>query len=298
MSGNRRTALAIFLILAIFAGGVYVSSRLILDGDFLAGGQVAVLPIQGVITSERSILRHFDEFRRRGSVEAFVLEIRSPGGTVGASQAIYRALRHLRKEGDERPIVAWMGDVAASGGYYVSLAADTIYALPGTLTGSIGVIMEFPNAQELLRKVGIGWEVVKSGEYKDLGSFTRPLSESERAILQGVVQDVWGQFVDEVAERRSLERDAVVALADGRIFSGEQALEHGLIDRIGTLDEAIAAAGRMANLGDRPRTVRPRPARLRLIDLLLGVSEAEARRLLDWLPSTPSATPRLLYEWR
>ena len=298
MSHNSRTTWAIALILLVFAAGVYLSSRALLGRDgFFAGSRVAVLPVEGVITSERQVLGHLETFRRDGSVRAFVIEIRSPGGTVGASQSIYREIRKLR-EMDDRPIVAWMGDIAASGGYYVSLAADSVYALPGTLTGSIGVIMEFPNASELMRKVGVEWEVVKSGEHKDMGSPSRPLSDSDREILEGVVLDVWDQFVDAVADNRPIARAEVVALADGRIFSGEQAVELGLVDGIATLNEAIDAAGRMAGLGERPQTLRPRPRRVRWIDLLLGLTETKARHLLEILPSVPSVTPRLLYEWR
>ena len=284
-------------MLALFGAGVVISARLLLGRGVLpAGDRVAILPVEGVILSERSVLRHLSAFRDDGGVRAFVIEIRSPGGGVGASQAIYRAIRQLR-DTEDRPIVAWMGDVAASGGYYVALAADSIYALPGTMTGSIGVIMEFPNAQELLRKVGMGWEVVKSGEFKDMGSPFRPLNPEDRAILEGVVRDVHDQFVEVVAQNRPLERGVVEGLADGRIFSGRQAVELGLIDRIATLDEAIRAAGRMAGLGEDPLTQRPRERRIGLFDLLFGFSETEARRLLSSLVA-PSGAPRLLYEWK
>ncbi len=288
----------LIVILLVFAVGIYLSSRAVLGrSGFLRGGHVAVLPIEGVIGSERAILRNLEAFRRDGAVRAFVLEIRSPGGTVGASQAIYRAVRTLRDE-DDRPVIAWMGEIAASGGYYVALAADSVYALPGTLTGSIGVIMEFPNAEELLRKVGVEWQVVKSGEHKDMGSRVRPLSDSDREILEGVIRDVYDQFVDAVADNRPLDRSEIVPLADGRIFTGEQAVELRLADGIATLDEAIGIAGRMAGLGEHPRTMRPRPAKIGLIDLLLGVTRAEARGLFDWIPAAVSGTPRLLYEWR
>ncbi len=298
VSHDRRTAWAIALILLVFAAGVYLSSRALLGRDGLfAGSRVAVLPVEGVILSERQVLRHLEAFRQDGSVRAFVIEIRSPGGAVGASQSIYSEIRKLR-DTDDRPVVAWMGDVAASGGYYVSLAADSVYALPGTLTGSIGVIMEFPNASELMRKVGVEWEVVKSGEHKNMGSPSRPLSDSDREILEGVVLDVWEQFVDAVAANRPIDRADVVALADGRVFTGQQAVALRLVDGIATLNEAIDVAGRMAGLGERPQTVRPRPRRVRLIDLLLGLTETRARHLLQMLPSVPSVTPRLLYEWR
>lgn len=301
MSGDRKTALyAILGLLFVFAGGLYLSVRVLADGAprLLGGDRVAVLPLEGVIASERGFLERLEGYRDDGSVRAFVLEIRSPGGAVGASQSLYRTIRDLR-ETDERPVIAWIGDVGASGGYYVALAADSIYALPGSITGSIGVIMEFPDAQELLRKVGLRFEVVKSGEHKDMGSFVRPMSDGDREILEGVVRDVWEQFVEAVGENRGMTRERVVGLADGRIFTGEQARDLGLVDGIGTLQEAIDAAGRMAGLGEGPPTVRPRERRLGLLDLLLGSGRARWEGLLEPLSrAAERGTPRLLYEWR
>lgn len=300
MSSSRRTTVAaIVLLLLFFAGGIYLSARL-LTGDgvpLLTPSRVAILPIEGIITSEARTLEQLKRFRRDATVRAFVLEVRSPGGAVGASQAIYEEVRRLREQ-DTRPVIAWMGNVAASGGYYVTLPADSIFALPGTITGSIGVIMEFPNAEELLRKVGIAWQVVQSGPHKDIGSPVRPLTEEDREILEGVVQGVWDQFVEAVAENRNLERSRVEELADGRIFTGEHARELGLVDGIATLDGAIDVAGRMAGIGERPPTVRPPERRFGLLDLFLGLPEGELRSLAGRLPGTGRGTPRLLYEWR
>ncbi|MGH7539368.1 MAG: signal peptide peptidase SppA [Gemmatimonadota bacterium] len=299
MADNRRTTvLSLVLLLALFGVGAVLSARLIVgDGIPTFSDRVAVLPVEGTIASEEPVLEALEAFRSDRSVRAFVLEIDSPGGAVGASQAIFRALRELR-DSEDRPIVAWMGDVAASGGYYVALAADSIFALPGSITGSIGVIMEFPNAEELLRKVGIGWEVVKSGEHKDMGSPAHPLAPEDREILEGVVRDVHEQFVEAVAENRPLDRQTVAALADGRIFSGRQAVELRLIDRIGTLDDAIDAAGRMAGIGEDPPTTRPQEPRIGLFDLIFGVSESQARRLLTNVLPAPGGPPRLRYEWK
>lgn len=301
MAEKRRSSLlAVTLLLTFFALGAYLSGRLLLGAGvpLLTRGQVAVLPVEGPILSERTVLRNLKAYRGRSIIDAFVLEIRSPGGTVGASQAIYRTVRRLR-EAEERPIVAWIGDVGASGGYYVALAADSIYALPGSITGSIGVIMEFPNAQELLRKVGVGLEVVKSGEHKDLGSPARPLTPADRAMLEGVVEDVFEQFVDAVVENRGLPRDSVLGLADGRIFTGARAVELGLVDGVATLEEAIQVAGRMAGLGDRPATVRPREReRLTLFDLISGLSRSDLRGLWNTVRGITASGPRILYEWR
>ena len=258
--------------------------------------RVAVLPVIGVINSERRFVEDLNGFREDPSVKAFVLEIRSPGGAVGPSQAIYGELQRLKRE-DDRPLIAWIGDVGASGGYYVALPADSIFALPGSITGSIGVIMQFPNAEELLRKVGVELEVVKSGRLKDIGSPARDLSEEERLVLQGLVDDVWNQFVEAVVLGRDLSRARVEELADGRVYSGESARDEGLVDRLGTLQDALDAAGRMAGLGENPRTVRPAQEKLGLLELLGGVDESRLAKLLESLSTGARSTPRLRYEW-
>ena len=296
---RRSTILTIVVLLVIFGGGVFIAGRVLLnlDGPVIRGNRVAVVPLVEIIGPgvERKFVGHLREFERSSAVRAFVVEIRSPGGTVGASQSIYSAIRDLR-ENDDRPVIAWIGDVGASGGYYAALGADSIFALPGSITGSIGVIMEFPNAEELMQKVGIGLEVVKSGPYKDTGSPARPISEEERAVLQSVVDDVYGQFVSAVVENRPLDEEEARAAADGRIYSGAQAADLDLLDGLATLSEAINIAGEMAGLGKDPETVRPRERRVGLMDLLSGISEA---RLREWfggfLPQT--ASPRLLYQW-
>jgi len=295
---RRSTLWAIIAVLLLFGTGVAVSMRLLLGRQILpAGDRVALLPLHGAIVDEQWFVDELEHFRDDGGIRAFVIEIESPGGTVGASQSIYEAIRDLREE-EDRPVVAWMGDVAASGGFYAAMGADSVFALPGTITGSIGVIMEFPNAQELLRKVGLGWEIVKSGEHKDLGNPARALSEEDREILQGLVDDVHRQFLEVVTANRPLEAAEVERLADGRIFSGRQALELGLIDGLGTLEDAIDVAGRMAGLGEDPRVQHPRERRIGWWDLVLGLTEAEARGLLrTWVPMH-SGTPRLLYEWK
>ncbi|MFB6240803.1 MAG: signal peptide peptidase SppA, partial [Gemmatimonadota bacterium] len=218
------------------------------------------------------------------------------------TQRLYRELRRVRRE-TEKPVVAWIGEVGASGGYYISMAADSVLALPGSITGSIGVIMQFPNAGELLRKVGVEWQVVKSGELKDLGSFARPLSEQERDVLRRLVDDAYGQFLEAVRSGRPLPADSLRALADGRIFSGERAARLGLVDRTGTLREAVSVAGRLAGLGARPDTVYPPEEKLSLVDLLTGVRTSRLSGMSSWLPDwvrkpAGASRPELLYLWR
>lgn len=303
---KRRTGIfGIVLLLVLFASGAFVALRLMI-GDapsFALGNRVAILPVSGLIESEREFVRDLERFEEDGSVRAFVLEIRSPGGAAAPSQAIYEALRELR-ESDDRPVVAWIGEIGASGGYYAALPADTILALPSSVTGSIGVVMTLPNAGELLRRWGLEVQVIESGPNKDLGGFHRPLDDDERRILQTLIDDTHDQFVDAVVASRPLSRDSVLVLADGRVLSGARAVRVGLIDRTGTFEDALAVAGRMADLGDDPRTVRPeRPGRP-LFEALRGggVTAMLVGALLDrfGMPpfAPPSTTPSLRYEWR
>jgi len=295
---RRSTIVAIIAVFALFGAGVVISARMLTGGRLLPrGARIAIVPLRGTIEDEGPFLRTLESFASYGGVRGFVIEIESPGGVVGASQSIYEGIRRLRDR-DNRPVIAWIGDVGASGAYYAAMGADSVFALPGSVTGSIGVVMEFPVAEELLEKVGVRWEVVKSGEYKDAGSPARALTEADRAVLSALVEDMHEQFVDAVAERRPLTRSEVQSLSDGRVFTGRQALELGLVDGVGTLQDAIAVAGRMAGLGDRPRTQRPAERRRSLWEVLLGRSTAEARGLLTTLVSTHSGTPRLLYEWK
>ncbi len=298
---KRRTAVfGIALILILFASGAYVSLRLILGSppSIAVGGRIAVIPISGVIESERLFVARLEQYSGDRSVRGFLIEIRSPGGGAAASQAIYEALRKFRAD-DERPVVAWIGAVGASGGYYAALPADSILALPSSITGSIGVIMKIPNAGELLRRWGVELEVIKSGENKELGSSTRSLTESERAVLQTLIDDTYEQFVDAVAESRPLTRDSVTVLADGRVFSGARAVGVGLIDATGTLEDALAVVGRMAGLGDTPRTVRPAK---RAPTFWAWLLDSSGSRLLDRLGlrvGGPTGLPaNLRYEWR
>jgi protease IV len=239
------------------------------------GGRIAVMEIDGLIGEDQDFLRNLRRFRDNRSVRGYVVNINSPGGVVAPSQSIFQELRRIRME-DSVPVIAAIGGVGASGGYYIALAADSILALPGSITGSIGVIMEIPDASELMSKVGVNMQSVMSAEHKDVGSPFRPLGEGDRAILQELVLDVYGQFVDVVVEERGLSREAVLRVADGRILSGRQALAERLIDRLGNREDALAMAGVMAGLGRKPRTIRPPEPRVTVLDLLFGRSAVAA----------------------
>ncbi len=257
------------------------------------GSRIAVIPIEGVITDDQEILEHIRRFRGDRTVKGYVFAINSPGGSVGPSQSIYSELKKLRDE-DDRPVIASIGGVGASGGYYIALGADSIFALPGSLTGSIGVIMELPEVSELMDKVGVDVRTIKSAEHKDVGSMFRDMTPGDSAVLNELVQDVYDQFVSTVAEERKLEREALLTLADGRVLSGRQAQRGGLVDRLGNVQDAIAAAGRMAGLGSDPALVFPRKDRPTLLDIFLGRTTVSALgRFMR--PLEQVSTPRLKY---
>jgi protease-4 len=235
------------------------------------GRRVGLVRLVGPIYDAEPTVSRIETFAEDGGIRALVVRIDSPGGGVAASQEIYDALGRARDEG--KPIVASMGSMAASGGYYVACGADTIVANPGTVTGSIGVIMTFPMYFELIQKIGLDFEVIKTGEHKDIGSPSRPMSDEERRLLHEVLDDVYGQFVDVVCDARGLRPESVRELADGRIFSGRQAAELGLVDELGDLDRAVHLAAEMAGISGDPVVVEPRERRPGLIDLLTGLAE-------------------------
>ena len=227
------------------------------DADLAVfGGRVAVVEVEGIILEVDDLVRDLKSYRENPSIRAVVVRVNSPGGVVGPTQEVHQALLKLREAG--KPVVASLSSIAASGGYYIAVAADRVYANPGTLTGSIGVIMQFPNVDGLLKKVGVDYVVVKAGQYKDLGNFARPMRAEERQVLQALLDDVHGQFIDAVATGRKLSREDVVRFADGRIFSGVQAKSMAMVDELGGLDDAINAAAKLAGLKIPPRVLQPR----------------------------------------
>lgn len=199
------------------------------------------------------IIKRLRRLRKRKDIKAIILRINSPGGSVASVQEIYQEIMAIRKE--KKIVVASMGDVAASGGYYVAAAADKIVANPGTLTGSIGVIMEMGNFQELFKKIGVKLEVIKSGKYKDSGSPHRSLTQEERKIFQGVINDAYDQFVRAIMDGRNMDKKKVLSFANGRIFTGRQAFERGLVDKLGTKQDAIMFAAKLAGIEGEPRIV-------------------------------------------
>jgi len=244
-------------IVVLFIGTVWVFMATLGEEGLPTGGpKVAVVEIEGIIVDGAAAVRELREHADNPSIKAVVLRINSPGGVVAPTQEIFAAIQRARKAG--KPVVASLGAVAASGGYYVAVAADRIYANPGTLTGSIGVVMQLANLEGLLKKVGVDYVVVKAGAYKDVGNFARTMSPEERKMLQALLDDVYSQFVEAVSEGRGLEKKDVLAFAEGRIYSGQQALALKMVDELGGFEEAVEAAGKLANISGRPKLVYPR----------------------------------------
>jgi protease-4 len=261
-----RTILALLGLVVAAAVGFSLLTSLTLDSSLLGGEKVAVVRIEGVILDSREAIEELRKFRDNPSIKAIVLRIDSPGGGVVPSQEIYAEVLKARAEGKVK-IVTSMGNLAASGGYYIAAATDKIVANPGTLTGSIGVIMELANLQGLLEKVGVQSVVIKSGKHKDLASPFRAMSPEERALLQSVLDDVHDQFIQAVAAGRAMKVEQVRDLADGRIFTGRQAKAAKLVDELGDLQDAIKLAARMVGIAGEPRVIETRK-RFSLRDLL------------------------------
>lgn len=255
-------AIFIFFLVVIFVIAALTGHQT----SFPRGDEVGVIKVQGPILTSDQIIDEIVNFRKDESIKAIVLRVDSPGGGVGPSQEIYE---EVHKAVAVKPVVVSMGSVAASGGYYISAPASQILANPGTITGSIGVIMEFTNFEELLQKVGLKALVVKSGEHKDIGSPVRPMTAEDKKILQGLIDDVHQQFISAVAEGRKLPEEKVRALADGRIYTGRQAMELGLVDKLGNLQDAVKTAGELAGIKEEPNVVYPPEDKPKLLDYLV-----------------------------
>lgn len=237
--------------------------------EFEFGEKVGIIEITGVITDSQYVIRDLKRFREDDSIKAIVLRIDSPGGGVGPSQEIYREVKRTVKK---KKVIASMGAIATSGGYYIAAGADGIVASPGTITGSIGVAMGFTNFQELLHKIGLVPIVIKSGEYKDIGSPVREMKEEERKILEDFAHKIHRQFIMAIVEGRKMDRSRIESLADGRIFTGEESKELGLVDRLGNLEDAIEWAGRLGGIKGKIATVYARQKEFSLLKFLVNSS--------------------------
>jgi len=282
--------LAVAGLFLIAVGGVARRGE---GGAPLFGPRVAIVEIEGIIIDVDDVVRELKELRDNPSVRAVVIRINSPGGVVAPTQEVHDAIERLRAAG--KPVVASLGAVAASGGYYIAVAADQIYANPGTLTGSIGVIMQMANFEPLMKKVGVDYIVVKAGQFKDIGNVGRAMTPDERRVLQALLDDVHGQFIGAVAKGRKLERDDVVRFADGRVFSGVQAKDLKMVDALGGLEDAVLAAGKLAGLPSPPSVIQPK-RKFSFMDLLRNQFRGSAAAAL-LRPSLPAfKTPLYLMD--
>ena len=277
---SRRHPYLFFLLVsfAIFTGltlGVMAMAAWMARGSGGADGEaVGVVEIEGAIVDARDTIESIRRFRKDEDIKAIVIRIDSPGGAVGPSQEIYR---EIRKTVETKKVVASMGAVAASGGYYVACATDGIVANPGTITGSIGVIMGYTNFRQLLDKIGMVPVVIKSGPYKDTGSPTREMRDDEREILQSITSNIHEQFVTAIAEGRKMDRAQVEQVADGRIFTGEDAKSRGLVDRLGNFEDALEWAGELGGIDGEVVPVYARDEKLSLLRYLMSSS------ISDWM---------------
>lgn len=249
----------------LFFFAVYLSASFT-SGNILLSSRIALIRIEGVILDSREVIDDLKKYKDNPAIKAILLRIDSPGGGVVPSQEIYEEVRKIREDGQKKVVVS-MGTVAASGGYYIASASDRIVANPGTLTGSIGVIMELANVEGLLKKIGVDSLVIKSGQHKDIGSPFRKMKPEEREILQHLLDDIHDQFIAAVSSGRGLPEDKIRELADGRIFTGREAKEMGLVDDLGNLQDAIRLTADIVGIEGEPKIVETK-RRLSWFDLL------------------------------
>jgi protease-4 len=278
-----------FLFMAILLAG----RRRDTTGDLFSTQKVAVVPIEGEILEARDTIDALHRYADSSMVRAIVLRINSPGGAIAPSQEIYEEVRKVRSRSG-KPIVASFDSVAASGAFYIASACDQIVANPGSITGSIGVILQWMEIKDLVNWAKMKPQTIKSGEMKDTGSPYRDMTEAERAYLQHITLQLHAQFVRAVADGRKgkISADEVARIADGRIFTGEEALALKLVDRLGNLDDAVNVAAKMAGVRGKPGTIYPRKRKPTLLDLLTDTTDSES--LIDRVVSRRAG---FLYRW-
>jgi protease IV len=266
-----------FLVLSVLTALFAINTIFGESSELNVSSGVGVIEVKGIILDPQETVKQLNDFAKDDKVKAVVLRIDSPGGIVGPSQEIWSAVKKLKQK---KKVIASMGSVAASGGYYIAAPASLIYANPGTITGSIGVLMKFSNLEGLMEKVGMKSFTLKTGKYKDVGSPSRKMTEDEKAMLLSVIESTHTQFVKAVAEGRNLPETTVREMADGRIFSGEQAMGHKLVDRLGTMQDAIEEAGRLGGISGEPHIIKPPKKKHYLLDMLVEESAGRFGNLI------------------
>lgn len=237
--------------------------------------RIGIVEIEGVITDSKEVLEQIEKFKDDVTVKGIVVRINSPGGASAPCQEIFRELRKLS---EKKKVFVSMGSVCASGGYYIACAGEKIYAMPSTVTGSIGVLVETIVLEDLLRKLGLQSVIIKSGEYKDTGSPLRKMKEEEKAYIKEIVDSIHEQFIEDVANGRKLPKEKVKKLSDGRVFLGTSAKEYGLVDKIGTLNDAIEDLRLTLGLKERPEIVYAK-RKLDILRLLISYILEEKSRI-------------------
>ncbi len=257
------------LLVIFFAFLIGLGAGLVFTGEngFVAGDKVAVMTIDDIILDSQIYLESLSKIKKDDSIKALVLRINSPGGAVGPSQEIYSEAKALR---EKIPVIASLGSIAASGGYYIACGAQKIIANPGTITGSIGVIAQFVSYEQLLNWAKVDVEVVKSGKFKDAGSPFREMTEAEKEYMQKIIDNVHSQFKQAVSDSRNISDDDIDKISDGRIFTGQQALELNLVDELGTISDAISLAGTMGGIKEQPNVVYYPKKKKSIIDFIFS----------------------------
>ena len=256
MNRSQKLAIAAIIFIPVIIGGILTASNKFLTGNVSVPGmgkKIAIVRIDDEIMESDDIVDQLKSYLEDNTIAGVVLRVNSPGGAVAPSQEIFRMV--LRYRAENKPVIVSMGSMAASGGYYIAAAGQRIFANPGTITGSIGVIFRLPKYYKLMEKVGVDVQNIKSGKFKDSGSPYREFTTDERDMLQGLVDDTYITFVGDVAAARNLGLDSLKKIADGRILTGTQALRHGLIDTLGTYEEALAYTKELCHLSSSARTV-------------------------------------------
>jgi len=265
-----------FLLLAIVGMLFFLIFRMLVfpgeknqEFSFRDKDKIGVVTIEGILRNSGDTIRQLDKYEKDHNIKAVVLRINSPGGAVVPSQEIYDKVLRLKKT---KKVVVSMGSVAASGGYYIACAADRIVANPGTITGSIGVIAQFSQVEDLLEKIGLKTTVVKAGRYKDVGSPVREMTTADKSLVQDVIDDIHNQFIEAVSSNRNLSRENMENIASARIFTGRQALKAGLVDDLGNMEYAVDIATDLAGIEGKPEVIYPEKKRKSLLRYIASES--------------------------
>ncbi len=278
MRGLFTIILFLLFILFSFIVGIGVGLIISREDGFPIGERVAVLEVEGIILDSQPYLDSISKIKKDDGIKAIVLRIDSPGGAVGPSQEIYSEILKLR---EKKPVIATLGSVGASGGYYIACAAQKILANPGTITGSIGVIAQFVSYEQLLKWAKLDVEVIKSGEFKDVGSPFKKMTETEKQYMQQLIDNVYSQFKLAVSKARGIDSKEMDKIADGRIFTGEQAKDLKLVDELGSLSDAISLAGTLSGIKGEPNVSYYPKKRMNFLDFILSKLDT---KVLSGLP--------------